>query len=384
MTDPTAQEGASTAPDTISFKYRSKAITLSGEWPDEYVFGMIRATGAFYELDLLEALSHLDLTDGIVVDVGAHIGNHTIYFASVMGLRTVAIEPRPESFHLLQMNVAANGVTELVEAHQVALGASAGRASLVQRDPNNTGAFRTEVSQTGDVRVVPLDELISTGARVSLLKIDVEGAERSVLDGAASILTTFRPVVVAESHDGSAFRSMFRRLEPLGYQPVGVFGRSENWVFASSEVPSPVDPMVARHALSLLAERSALRVRNGRLDVISERLGSLGLQAGRDMGRIGAKLEGLARVQEEMTSLLSTRIANVERELGEMMAVRERQLALWQGQYRRLSRSRLLRWMLRIRGIGARLGLVRDYPVYTPEEIDRLLLSEGDEGSQHP
>lgn len=381
MTDATDQDGASAAPDTITFQYRSKAITLSGEWPDEYVFGMIRATGGFYEQDLLEALSHLDLTDGIVVDVGAHIGNHTIYFASMMGLRTVAIEPRPESFHLLEMNVAANRVAELVEAHQVALGASAGFASLVQHVPSNTGAFRAEVSQTGDVRVVPLDELISTGARVSLLKIDVEGAERSVLDGAASILTTYHPVVVAESHDGSSFRSMFRRLEPLGYQPIGVFGRSENWVFASSMAPSPVDPRVARHTLSLLAERSALRARNGRLDVISERLGSLSLQASRDTGRVSAKVEGLARVQEETSSSLSTRIENVERELGEMMTVRDRQLAMWQGQYRRLSRSRLLRWMLRIRAIGARLGLARDYPVYTPEEIDRLLLSEGDESA---
>lgn len=135
----------------------------------------------------------------IVVDVGANIGGFTLLAARRVGPtgRVVAVEPEPENFLLLRRNVRQNGFAN-VRLIQAAVDAQAGRRTLYRSgDP----AMHTLLPRYADgvgVAVTTLDlvEREEDLPRVDVLKIDVEGAELRVLQGAAEILKKTRQVIL--------------------------------------------------------------------------------------------------------------------------------------------------------------------------------------------
>jgi FkbM family methyltransferase len=123
----------------------------------------------------------------VVVDVGANIGSLAIAAALRVGPegRVVAVEAHPRTAEFLRGNVALNGVTN-VDVVQCALGPRAGRTRLTDRrsdDLNQVGA-----AAGIEVPVRGLDDLALPASEISLLKIDVEGYERPVLEGGARVL----------------------------------------------------------------------------------------------------------------------------------------------------------------------------------------------------
>jgi FkbM family methyltransferase len=183
--------------------------------------GRIIATGHWYERDLLDDARKRVTGPGTAVDVGAHIGNHTLWFALAMGLHVVAIEPNPDSYTQLAMNIAANRV----DARLIA--AAAGRAKAwgtsVPAKPGNTG-MATFAVDGGPVPVFTLDELHLTD--VKLVKIDVEGTVPDVLAGAQQLLEDQSPVIYAEA-DPDALVDLL----PAGYRCFGRFAKTPTWGF---------------------------------------------------------------------------------------------------------------------------------------------------------
>jgi FkbM family methyltransferase len=132
-----------------------------------------------------------------VVDVGANVGIIAIAAAQSVGARgsVIAIEPVPANVARLASNVALNS-TLSVDVEPVAAGACAGKITVGlsewQNDVGNSGAF----SLGGQMRAVEVpvrtvDELVSarsSAPRLRLLKIDVEGMEPAVLQGATRSL----------------------------------------------------------------------------------------------------------------------------------------------------------------------------------------------------
>ncbi|MDF4002855.1 FkbM family methyltransferase [Luteibacter sp. PPL552] len=130
------------------------------------------------------------------VDVGANVGMHTVAAARVMQGRgrIVAFEAFPRTARLLSDTLWMNGLAELCTVHDAAvsshsgeqvlfLGRTSGHHSLFPLGPGFEGKDDSVV-----VRLVSLDEAIEPGTRVDVLKIDVEGAELDVLDGARRLI----------------------------------------------------------------------------------------------------------------------------------------------------------------------------------------------------
>jgi len=123
-----------------------------------------------------------------VVDVGANIGLYTMIAATCVGPagRVYAIEPSPQTAEYLRGNVALNRSTN-VTVHNVALGETAGSIRL----SNESQDDQNRVVDSGDgheVALVRLDQLPIDDAEIALLKIDVEGYEKFVPDGASGLL----------------------------------------------------------------------------------------------------------------------------------------------------------------------------------------------------
>ena len=132
-----------------------------------------------------------------VVDAGAGFGYCTLLCAQAVGPtgRAVAIEPEPDNFDLLRRNLGRPGVDN-VDALQLALGAQAATASLWVSGTHRGrhSLHRSNVLNgvgSRRVTVTTLDTVLDRhlpGLRVDLLKIDVEGEEMALVQGAARAL----------------------------------------------------------------------------------------------------------------------------------------------------------------------------------------------------
>jgi FkbM family methyltransferase len=171
----------------------------------------------------------------VAIDVGANLGEWTVPFARRVGAvgRVLAIEPAPRAAAALESTLAANALYQ-VELVRCAIGDHDGvtefAVPVVTSARTDTGTARIGPAGAGhDALQVPLRSLDSIGAErdlvgLDLIKIDAEGHERRVLDGAAGLLGRYRPVLVIETgHEADGDRAAIRdRLAGLGYRMLGI------------------------------------------------------------------------------------------------------------------------------------------------------------------
>jgi FkbM family methyltransferase len=145
-----------------------------------------------YDLTVSEALWRLCDEGDLTVDAGANIGHMTSILARRCGPRgrVLAFEPHPILYAELEQNAVAWKGVSVVELRQTALCNQAGRGVLFEPDSFacNRGTAQVVTSTKGQVRLAPLDAEVPFGVRIGLLKIDVEGSELNVLEGAARLL----------------------------------------------------------------------------------------------------------------------------------------------------------------------------------------------------
>ena len=198
----------------------------------DYLTDRIRVHGR-YEADELAALDGLvlarlpALAAGTCVDVGANIGNHTLFFATRFR-RVVAFEPNPLTHALLRWNVDANGLDGAVEVHPHGLSDANGTA-LIEVARANLGASRLDGGGGGTggrrlpVSLVRGDDVLANEAAVTFVKIDVEGHELGALLGLERTLERHRPVVLMEqllatAEPSTGCSAATRRLLESGYE----------------------------------------------------------------------------------------------------------------------------------------------------------------------
>jgi FkbM family methyltransferase len=158
----------------------------------------------FYELAELKCL-HEDVGPRkSIVDVGANIGNHSVYFIHFFSCEALTIiEPYPVAMHHLLANISLNFKPGLeLSLYPYALGSVPGTASIIPPSDFNIGL--TQVREGGDGPVqVRLGDDVLRGRPVDLIKIDVEGMELSVLGGLLQTLREQAPALYIEVSERS-------------------------------------------------------------------------------------------------------------------------------------------------------------------------------------
>lgn len=175
---------------------------------------------------------------GLVLDIGAHIGYHSLAFSSrYPAAQVVAFEPNPANRQRLQANLDLNpALASRVRLMACALGDTNGslrfNTSDNVDDETSSGGYLESVDppleqaiyarsgfRTMEVPVRRLDDLAGEQRwdRVALMKIDVEGAEQLVLEGAGAILRRDHPFLCIEVHSVACMSAVDRILLPLGY-----------------------------------------------------------------------------------------------------------------------------------------------------------------------
>lgn len=211
-------------------RYGGRKATLTGLAPDDLITSVIGQTGTFYEMELLAEIFHRAMPGWVFLDAGAHVGNHSVFFGAILGLEGHSVEQNPDTFAILQGNLAANGLEHRVRAINAAVGRRAGRAATVRNDSGaNSGMDRIELTPDGPLPVITVDSL--NLPRLDLLKIDVEGFEVECLAGACDTLARCNPLIVAEAIGTPDFDAQCAFLAPFGYAPVRRFNVTPTYLY---------------------------------------------------------------------------------------------------------------------------------------------------------
>lgn len=226
------------------------------------LFGCIRNNKTYFEQSQLEKW-FLPRAEKLICiyDIGANLGNHTIYFATHSAARIFSFEPMPATFAMLKRNVDQNGLSERVKVFPFALGEEdrsgqmqlmrdrcLGCASIMEEGENTTvkklNAYRfanRKIEKDGkvvaesldkgnilkdltgkniqDVSIKRLDEL--TLPPPDFIKMDVEEYELKVLKGMERTLRESSPDLWIEIHGNlSDNKEKWNLLGSLGYVPV--------------------------------------------------------------------------------------------------------------------------------------------------------------------
>lgn len=172
-----------------------------------------------YEVTVARSLDALLPDDGVMLDIGSNWGYFPLLFASRESFRgkILAFEPVPSTYADLTDLVAQAGLGEWIETHQAAIGNADG--SVTMSVPRHSGLAR--IDPNGQGTSVPLQRLDSLALdRLDVVKIDVEGHELSVFQGATETLRRLGPALVFESGVGARQKAQppIEYLESIGYR----------------------------------------------------------------------------------------------------------------------------------------------------------------------
>jgi len=156
-----------------------------------------------YELAELEtffawaaATSPHSFRDATALDIGANIGNHSLFFSDYFA-QVVSFEPSAQTYRLLEFNAS---LVRNVRCHNFGLSDADGEASFAvhgaNRGSNRIVATHEEASERIQLR--RLDGIAGLDGDIKLVKIDVEGHEPAVLRGAEALLRRHQPIVMFE------------------------------------------------------------------------------------------------------------------------------------------------------------------------------------------
>jgi FkbM family methyltransferase len=174
-----------------------------------------------YEFTDMAFLLHFLRPGDRFVDIGANAGTYTVLASAVVGATSLSVEPAADTFAVLQRNIRVNDIGHLATAVCCAAGRrDETRQFTVARGPRGRLVGDGYAGQSVGVAVKPLDELLEDQP-TSMWKIDVEGSELDVLEGARRAVSapTLRAVIL-EAHNAQIERFMQSHgFEMAVYQP---------------------------------------------------------------------------------------------------------------------------------------------------------------------
>ena len=322
-----------------------------------------------YELLMLQDMARKLAAGDVVLDIGANVGNHTIYLAAVAGARVHAFEPNAELCAALQESVQRNGLQDLVNIYSIGISDRTTNACFAESLPNNLGAQSLKLGE-GEISVAPIDSF-SFEAPIRMFKIDVEGMEAQVLDGAAATIARDRPTLYVECRDESEFRQIADWAEATGYTYWQTFNATPTHLFVPTEslsIDQRLDHLNAvtvirdyRLHMKLQEKHQALAQARAK---ISELQSALNAQTEELAETIGNRDTTLRILEEELAETIGNRDTTLR-----ILELEKNQLAVHYQRALKATENRLAR-------AQAELGELHKYAQYVESKYRQVLESE--------
>ncbi|GGD35994.1 FkbM family methyltransferase [Sinisalibacter lacisalsi] len=308
----------------------------------DYIQKKLFETGVPYELEMLRDMAERVSPGDLVIDVGANVGNHALYLAAVCRCRVLAFEPNTHLAEALEQSARINGVADGIRVHAVGVGAKAQSAAFTSLRPDNLGAQALTLGQ-GEIPVVTLDEA-APGDGIHMMKIDVEGMELAVLEGAQKLISGNRPIIYVESATEESFQAVAELLRRHDYVFWNTFNATPTHLFLPAETAPPEAQarLRAEDARKAIRQSEKLRQLRAKLEDTGEELKEARAKSRRDSARLRqavADLEGekarvaaltgeTAALGEELEAA-RTKYRTVTAQLREARSERDSERAAW-------------------------------------------------------
>lgn len=198
----------------IAVTYNGVTAELEMGGENQAIRHIVEVTGnRFFEYPMLDWIKRHFPIQKRILDIGASYGNHSMFFSLFLEHEEiVAFEPQPDIYQHLLENMAGR---DRFVAHNIALGDKPCRGVMYNIEPDNNAAARVAEKADGDVEIKTVD---SFGfADVTLMKLDVEGAEPSVLRGAIETIDRYKPLIICEGWTVGHVRRQMDVLRRFGY-----------------------------------------------------------------------------------------------------------------------------------------------------------------------
>lgn len=215
----------------FTFTCDNKKIQFYLPCKHDYIQTEILICRHFYESAELEKIKDYIVPGMVVVDVGANIGNHTVYFGSILqASRVYSFEPQPIPAEICKKNIMLNDLENIVKLYDFGLGSDSTQADIIYDGSgvHNLGGTMLKESEHGNIIIKKLDD-ISIPEKTDFVKIDVEGMEAEVLLGAKNTLVKDTPIIWIEIMDRN-YETVVSILNGYGYVIKEVLSRN-NYVF---------------------------------------------------------------------------------------------------------------------------------------------------------
>jgi len=190
-----------------------------------------------YEPDVVAALVATVSERSVVYDVGAHVGLVTLIAARRIspGLgRVYAFEPSPDNFASLERHIRINRYNDRVSAFHCLVGERTAATVRFSCRPGqftaNSLGYDVPGGQTIPAAMTSIDDMVRSGSlpAADVIKIDVEGYERAVLQGARALLRERSPMVICAMHPTT--------LAQLGTSPCAIIAEMAAWGYRAFDL----------------------------------------------------------------------------------------------------------------------------------------------------
>jgi FkbM family methyltransferase len=159
-----------------------------------------------YELEVQRVLQERLKPGSVLYDVGANIGFYSL-LAARQGAQVFAFEPDIQNAESLERHARLNSLGAKIEVIRAAAFSTTGFVALEPADSErghgnaHVGTNRENTNPTVQVPCTTLDDFAREHIVPDTIKIDVEGSESNVLEGAEKLFTHYRPLLICEVHD---------------------------------------------------------------------------------------------------------------------------------------------------------------------------------------
>lgn len=186
-------------------------------FPVDYIQREIVKTNAFYEEEVLKELDSYIPDKAVIIDAGANIGNHSLYWSIRKKAKKIySFEPVEGTFEILKRNININGLSDVIIPYNVGLSDHKGKAKREKFKYSNIGATTICDDENGCMELNTIDN-IGISEKIDFIKIDVEGLECEVIRGAQNTLKSDSPIVFVESFPDK-FKEMNALMNSYGYK----------------------------------------------------------------------------------------------------------------------------------------------------------------------
>ena len=228
-----------------SLKHISNGEKQVAVFAFDFIGHQINLKGFYERQELVTAFQYLseqNLINGFAADIGANIGNHSLFFRQFY-TKVFSFEPNPRTFKVLSLNAE---LMDNITCFDFGLSDTA-RNAFLNINAGNVGgshlsadeAFRSNTQQ--EIKLETLDALAeSFQGKLGLVKIDVEGHELAVLKGGTALLARDKPVIFFEQqieNFDNGISPVYEHLKSIGYTRFMTIKATPE---ANSKLPKPI------------------------------------------------------------------------------------------------------------------------------------------------